>query len=56
MSEHEHTAEDEPGSNSTPDASGAQRVADLQAWLKTAEASGSATLHEFAVMLCTVRA
>lgn len=34
MSEHEHTAEDEPGSNSTPDASGAQRVADLQAWLK----------------------
>ena len=38
------------------DASGAQRVADLQAWLKTAEASGSETLHEFAAMLRAVRA
>lgn len=38
------------------DASGAQRVADLQAWLKAAEASGSATLHEFAAMLRAVRA
>lgn len=38
------------------DASGAQRVADLQAWLKTAEASGSETLQEFAAMLRAVRA
>jgi stearoyl-CoA desaturase (delta-9 desaturase) len=38
------------------DAFGAQRVADLQAWLKTAEASGSETLHEFAAVLRAVRA
>jgi stearoyl-CoA desaturase (delta-9 desaturase) len=38
------------------DASGAQRVADLQAWLKTAEASGSETLQEFAALLRAVRA
>jgi stearoyl-CoA desaturase (delta-9 desaturase) len=38
------------------DASGAQRVAKLQAWLKTAEASGSETLQEFAAMLRAVRA
>lgn len=38
------------------DASGAQRVADLQTWLKTAEASGSKSLHEFAAMLRAVRA
>ncbi len=37
-------------------ASGEQLVADLQAWLKTADASGSATLHEFAAMLRSVRA
>jgi stearoyl-CoA desaturase (delta-9 desaturase) len=37
-------------------ASGEQLVADLQAWLKTAEASNSATLHEFAAMLRAVRA
>lgn len=37
-------------------ASGEQLVADLQAWLKTAEASDSATLHEFATMLRSVRA
>jgi stearoyl-CoA desaturase (delta-9 desaturase) len=37
-------------------ASGEQLVADLQAWLKTAEASDSATLHEFAAMLRSVRA
>lgn len=37
-------------------ASGAQRVADLQAWLKRAEASGSETLQEFAAMLRAVRA
>jgi stearoyl-CoA desaturase (delta-9 desaturase) len=37
-------------------ASGEQLVADLQAWLKTAEASGGATLHEFAAMLRAVRA
>lgn len=37
-------------------ASGEQLVADLQAWLKTAEASGSAALHEFTAMLRAVRA
>jgi stearoyl-CoA desaturase (delta-9 desaturase) len=37
-------------------ASGEQLVADLQAWLKTAEASNSTTLHEFAAMLRAVRA
>jgi len=37
-------------------ASGEQLVADLQAWLKTAEASDIATLHEFAAMLRSVRA
>jgi len=37
-------------------ASGEQLVANLQAWLKTAEASGSATLQEFAKMLRAVRA
>jgi hypothetical protein len=38
------------------DASGAQRVAKLQAWLKTAEASASETLHAFAAMLRAVGA
>lgn len=37
-------------------AAGEQLVADLQAWPKTAEASDSATLHEFAAMLRSVRA
>jgi stearoyl-CoA desaturase (delta-9 desaturase) len=38
------------------DASGAQRVVHLQAWLKTAETSASATLHAFAATLRAVRA
>ena len=37
-------------------ASSEQLVADLQAWLKTAEAGDNATLHEFAPMLRAVRA
>lgn len=37
-------------------ASGEQLVADLQAWLKTAEASDSVTLHEFSAMLRAVSA
>ncbi len=37
-------------------ASSEQLVADLQAWLKTAEAGDNATLHEFAAMLRAVRA
>lgn len=37
-------------------ASSEQLVADLQTWLKTAEASNSATLCEFAAMLHSVRA
>jgi stearoyl-CoA desaturase (delta-9 desaturase) len=37
-------------------ASGEQLVADLQAWLKSAEVSGNAMLHEFAAMLRAVRA
>jgi stearoyl-CoA desaturase (delta-9 desaturase) len=37
-------------------ASSEQLVADLQAWLKTAEASSSTTLREFAAMLRSVRA
>ncbi|MBC7499232.1 MAG: fatty acid desaturase [Herminiimonas sp.] len=36
-------------------ASGEQLVADLQAWLETADSSNSATLHEFAAMLRSVR-
>lgn len=36
--------------------SGEQLVADLQSWLKTAEASSSATLNEFAVILRSARA
>ncbi|WP_372827029.1 hypothetical protein [Polaromonas sp.] len=42
--------------SSATGASGEQLVADLQAWLKTAEANGGATLHEFAAMRRAVRA